>query len=242
MSAEVSGSHPSPLVIIVMGVSACGKSTVAQALADGWSASSASGREIRQTGAARLLDADDLHPPSNKAKMGAGIPLSDRDRAPWLAALRAKILEHVTEQRFRSQANPSSVHSSDQTSADNNANIIHDDSHNESNDSDAAKAPETLILACSALRQLYRKVLAEGPDAHTGASTAPSIAFVHLQAPFEVFDARIRDRTGHFMPASLLQSQFALLEDPTLDSPREYQVLAVDARQSLDTIQIFVMA
>ena len=65
--------------IIVMGVSGAGKSTVAQALA------------------ARLgfafRDADDFHPPANIAKMSAGTPLTDEDRAPWLAAIAAAIVE-----------------------------------------------------------------------------------------------------------------------------------------------------
>ncbi len=53
-----------------MGVSGCGKTTVGIALAErtGWS----------------FIDADNLHPPENVAKMKAGIPLSDDDRWPWL--------------------------------------------------------------------------------------------------------------------------------------------------------------
>ena len=57
-------------VVIVMGVSASGKSTVAAALAG-------------RLGVA-WRDSDDLHPPLNIAKMAAGIPLSDADRWPWL--------------------------------------------------------------------------------------------------------------------------------------------------------------
>jgi len=61
-----------------MGVSGCGKSTVAAELAErlGW----------------ELLEADDFHPPENIAKMKAGIPLNDADRAPWLSALHAKLV------------------------------------------------------------------------------------------------------------------------------------------------------
>lgn len=58
---------------VVMGVSGCGKSSVGQALA-------------RDTGLT-FIDGDDLHPPSNIAKMSAGTPLDDVDRAPWLAAV-----------------------------------------------------------------------------------------------------------------------------------------------------------
>jgi gluconokinase len=59
--------------LIVMGVAGCGKTTVGKALAArlGWD----------------FFDADGFHPPANVAKMAAGIPLDDDDRAPWLAAL-----------------------------------------------------------------------------------------------------------------------------------------------------------
>ena len=57
--------------VVVMGVSGCGKSSIGAAVA-------------RALGA-RFIDGDDLHPPENIAKMAAGIPLEDADRAPWLA-------------------------------------------------------------------------------------------------------------------------------------------------------------
>ncbi|WP_158862104.1 gluconokinase [Leifsonia sp. AG29] len=68
-----------PPVIVVMGVSGAGKSTFGAALA------ASLGRAF--------LDADDLHPAENKAKMAAGIPLDDADRAPWLAAVSAAARE-----------------------------------------------------------------------------------------------------------------------------------------------------
>lgn len=66
-----------PLVILVMGVAGSGKTTIGRELARalGWS----------------FHDADEYHPPANIAKMSAGQPLDDRDRAPWLAAMRAGI-------------------------------------------------------------------------------------------------------------------------------------------------------
>ncbi|MEO7598374.1 MAG: gluconokinase [Opitutus sp.] len=70
------------MVILLMGVAGSGKTTVGQLLAQelGWV----------------FLDADDVHPPANIAKMAAGQPLTDADRAPWLAALRDRIENHLS--------------------------------------------------------------------------------------------------------------------------------------------------
>ncbi|MFC5847990.1 gluconokinase [Deinococcus petrolearius] len=65
---------PSPMHLVVMGVSGSGKTTVARALA----------AELGLT----FAEADDFHPPANIARMTAGIPLTDEDRWPWLRALR----------------------------------------------------------------------------------------------------------------------------------------------------------
>jgi gluconokinase len=68
-------------LIVVMGVSGVGKSTVGRALADrlDWP----------------FVDGDDLHPSANLDKMRRGQPLTDADRAPWLEALGALIAEHA---------------------------------------------------------------------------------------------------------------------------------------------------
>ncbi|MEH6819428.1 MAG: gluconokinase [Dietzia psychralcaliphila] len=65
--------------IVVMGVSGAGKSTVARAIAERLDAP--------------FVDADDLHPPANRRKLGAGEPLTDDDRSPWLAAVRDQLRE-----------------------------------------------------------------------------------------------------------------------------------------------------
>ena len=62
---------------VVMGVSGCGKSAVGSLLAEALKVP--------------YVEGDDVHPPENVAKMAAGIPLDDADRAGWLAALRARI-------------------------------------------------------------------------------------------------------------------------------------------------------
>jgi gluconokinase len=62
--------HRAPHVLVVMGVSGVGKTSVAHALVDrtGWA----------------FQEGDDLHPEANRAKMAAGHPLDDEDRWPWL--------------------------------------------------------------------------------------------------------------------------------------------------------------
>jgi len=64
-----------------MGVSGAGKTTAGTALASalGW----------------RFVEGDELHPAANKDKMRAGIPLSENDRTPWLAALHAVIVQAI---------------------------------------------------------------------------------------------------------------------------------------------------
>ncbi|MDF1738551.1 MAG: gluconokinase [Verrucomicrobiales bacterium] len=70
--------------IVVMGVSGCGKTTVASELAS-----------RLEKGA--YLEGDSFHPPENKAKMGAGIPLEDSDRWPWFDALIAEAKTKLAE-------------------------------------------------------------------------------------------------------------------------------------------------
>jgi gluconokinase len=64
-------------IAVVMGVAGCGKSTLAEALAEqlNW----------------KHLDADDFHPRSNIEKMRAGTPFTDEDRYPWLESIRAEL-------------------------------------------------------------------------------------------------------------------------------------------------------
>jgi gluconokinase len=150
-------------IFVVMGVSGCGKSSVAARLAaakDG-----------------DFLDADDFHPPANKAKMAAGIPLQDEDRAGWLDTL------------------------------------------NEELKSRAANGRDT-FLACSALRQVYRDRLSAG---------LPSLVFIYLKGSREAIRSRLEKRTDHFMPATLLESQFATLEEPM-------NALTVSIEQPLDQV------
>ena len=149
-----------------MGVSGSGKTTVGEALARrlGW----------------RFIDADDLHPPANVAKMARGIALDDDDRWPWYDRI-------VAEMRRMSAAGQSAV------------------------------------VACSALKKAYRDRLAAGGD----------VRVVYLKGDPATIEPRLKRRSGHFMPASLLPSQFATLQEPQaaividIRQPVEEQVAAI---------------
>lgn len=132
--------------VVVMGVSGCGKTTVAQGISDA-------------TGLV-FAEADQFHSDANVAKMRAGQPLDDADRAPWLEALAAWMAAEDAQER-------------------------------------------STVIACSALRRAYRDVLRAGP---------PTLDFVHLDGPAEVVRQRMATREGHYMPASLLDSQLRTLE------------------------------
>jgi carbohydrate kinase (thermoresistant glucokinase family) len=67
----------------------------------------------------------------------------------------------------------------------------------------AAAGSEGLVLACSALRRSYRDAIR---------AQAPDTVFLHLHGSKEVLGSRLEGRSGHFMPAALLESQLATLE------------------------------
>lgn len=150
------------MIVIVMGVSGCGKSTVAEALA------------ARVGG--EFIDADPYHPAANVEKMSKGIPLTDEDRAGWLAVLAGLLNARVG-------------------------------------------SPRPVVLACSALKESYRTILRVNPE----------VQFVYLKGSFELISQRIKARTGHFMKAGMLESQFQTLEEPR-------DALAVDVALPVDQI------
>ena len=157
----LSGMTRHPPLLVVTGVSGSGKTTVGTALA------------------ARLrvpfADADDFHPPGNVAKMSAGTPLDDTDRAPWLRAIGAWLAGH----------------------------------------------PGGGVVACSALKRRYRDVL-----------RAPGVGFLQLTGDIEVVRRRVAARPGHFMPAALVDSQFADLEPL---APDEHGI-TLDLDQDVDRL------
>ncbi|GAA2151525.1 gluconokinase [Kitasatospora kazusensis] len=143
MALSVENRRPT---IVVMGVSGVGKTTVARLLAERL--------------ALPYAEADDFHPPANIAKMAAGTPLDDADRAPWLAALAGWL-------------------------------------------GDRAQAGAGGVVTCSALKRRYRDTLR---------THCPDAFFLHLSGGHGLVEDRLAHRAGHFMPASLLDSQYAALE------------------------------
>ena len=159
-----------PPVLLVMGISGSGKSTIAEDLSArlGWP----------------FKEGDALHPEANVAKMHAGIPLTDADRAPWLQ----RVAEWIDGQRARKQPG---------------------------------------IITCSALKRSYRRiVIGDRPEAR----------LVYLRGGRDLIARRLAERDGHFMPASLLQSQIDTLEEPGPDEDPLTVDVGPPASQVADTI------
>jgi gluconokinase len=135
------------LIIVIMGVTGAGKTTVGRLLAQqlGW----------------EFVDGDDFHPESNLEKMRRGIPLNDDDRRPWLERLGAEIARRDADGRG-------------------------------------------VVLACSALKKSYRKLLAAAATVH----------FVYLKGSMQEIAQRLSERQGHFADEKILAGQFADLEEP----------------------------
>lgn len=66
------------------------------------------------------------------------------------------------------------------------------------------------VVACSALKRDYREIIA---------NQAQDLRFAYLRGSFPLIAQRLTARQGHYMPASLLESQFATLEEPAQDEP-----------------------
>ena len=155
-----------PAIVVVMGVSGCGKSSTGILLAE-------------RLGVP-FLEADDLHPAANRAKMAAGHPLSEEDRRPWLAAV-SQWIEQATASRTGG------------------------------------------VVACSALRYRYRQMFRRA---------GARVWLLHLALDKAAARRRVAGRTGHFMPAALVESQYAELEPLRPDEPG----LTVDAENSRQAI------
>lgn len=88
---------------------------------------------------------------------------------------------------------------------------------------DRLNLSERVVLTCSALKRRYRDTLR---------NAVPNLGFVFLALTPEQATERVAHRSGHFMPASLIESQFRDLEPPS-DEPL---VLTADATQPVDAI------
>ena len=73
---------------------------------------------------------------------------------------------------------------------------------------EASKSGMGLVVTCSALKKSYRDLLR---------AAAPEVQFVYLKGSRALISERVSGRRGHFMPASLLDSQLATLEEPETD-------------------------
>lgn len=83
------------------------------------------------------------------------------------------------------------------------------------------------VIACSALKRAYRRVII---------GDRPDVRLVHLRGDRETLAARLAARRGHFMPASLLDSQLATLEQPTVDERAITVGIDSSAEEIVETI------
>lgn len=89
---------------------------------------------------------------------------------------------------------------------------------------EAKQAGVGLVVSCSALKRSYRDLLRSVAEAE--------LQFVYLAGSRALIAARLAQRRGHFMPPSLLDSQFAILEEPSQDE----RAWVCDIRETPDTI------
>ena len=92
----------------------------------------------------------------------------------------------------------------------------------------AVLGDEGAVAACSALKRIYRDRLKR---------SEPSIVFIHLVISREEAFRRVANRRGHYMPASLVDSQFATLEPPGADE----NAFSVSAERPVEEIVMAVM-
>jgi carbohydrate kinase (thermoresistant glucokinase family) len=84
---------------------------------------------------------------------------------------------------------------------------------------------KTVVIACSALKKSYRDFLRTAGSA---------VGFIHLAGPIQTVLDRVGSRGDHFMPASLVESQYAALE-PSTDECDVFELdLSLDVQQNLD--------
>jgi len=186
------------VLIIVMGVSACGKTTLGVKLA-------------KRLGNAPFRDGDDYHPRSNVEKMSDGIPLNDADRAPWLARIRTAAL------KITGDSEDSSLGSEQNDTRENeersNTVVIacsalkrhYRDILRGTEDNPQVDSKDS-VHAGSAVDKRSERLAPPSKSLRT--------YFVFIDGSKETLMARIAAREGHFMKERMLDSQLAALERP----------------------------
>lgn len=91
-----------------------------------------------------------------------------------------------------------------------------------------APVREGIVVSCSALKRIYRERILKAAER--------PVLFVHLDGPKRVIASRLGSRRGHFMPASLLDSQLATLEPPAADEPAMRVSIELPVERQVDAI------
>ena len=134
-------------VIILFGVSGCGKSLI--------------GNQLSKDLQFKFIEGDDFHSNENIKKMKNNIPLNDDDREAWLDQINKEL------NKLR------------------NKNVV---------------------VACSALKEIYRERLVKG--------IAAKIDWFCLKGTFDLIEKRLDSRGNHYFKSALLKSQFDIIEYP----------------------------
>ncbi|GEM06433.1 DNA polymerase delta subunit 1 [Rhodotorula toruloides] len=212
---------PLPALIIVMGASGCGKSTV--------------GLGIATALGVPFVDGDDLHPAANVAKMSAGTPLTDEDRIPWLHKIRETAILLTSHDGLAALDRPAVTPSPSEVDSAALSHELHAavsrvqapsiNARLETRQRAEKRKREAVVVACSALTVQYRNllrgeearfVLPNGKEITVEEHLDPHIEtfFVYLQGTRPLLLNRMEHRAGHFMKASMLDSQLATLQEP----------------------------
>ncbi|KAJ9474167.1 putative gluconokinase [Pseudozyma hubeiensis] len=227
-----------PTLLIVMGTSGSGKSTVGSALSTALSCP--------------FVDGDDLHPPSNVEKMSQGHPLNDSDREPWLLRIRRTGLQLATSQtepaaipgksQLGKVAEVLETSSSTKTSTD---HVVASTSGQTEETELRGPSKHLAVIACSSLKLIYRRLLRgtisslEDPRALQPEQEQPQdlrVVHVYLDLTRELLEERMENRKGHFMKLDMLYSQLDTLQVP--DEGAEMGVVRVKVERGTTTDEI----
>ncbi|SCV68658.1 BQ2448_779 [Microbotryum intermedium] len=225
---------PAPALIICMGTSGCGKSSI--------------GLAVAQALGLPFVDGDDLHPASNVVKMSQGHPLTDEDRIPWLLRIRVTASHLTSKQGVQALAHPGPAEADHINPSDELTSAL---SHVHPQtihlgDEMIKRERKAVVVGCSALKRGYRELLS-GSKVRLGENTIePEIESDKLETYFiyrewlttvcklpnsdtltmdqrsvhgtrPLLLHRMSSRPGHFFKAPMLDSQLATLEIPTED-------------------------